>query len=110
MDRFEAARVMGMKPSEVVEVERHAGGVVVTTHDGVKSVLIDGQVLPYVPPSVEPEPVPDGDEVPDGSAKDVLAWVGDDQERALQALAAEEGKESPRKGLVANLEKLVAQT
>jgi hypothetical protein len=107
MDRFEAARVMGMKPSEVVEVEQYAGGVVVTTHDGVKSVLIDGQVLAYVPPPVEPEPVPDGDEVPDGSAKDVLAWVGDDPERALQAFEAEDVKESPRKVLLATLEKLV---
>jgi len=46
--------------------------------------------------------------VPDGSAKQVLAWVGDDRERAALALAVEREKEADaRSTLVAQLEKLV---
>ncbi|MFD9124350.1 hypothetical protein [Kitasatospora sp. NPDC059571] len=36
----------------------------------------------------------------------VLAWVGDDKDRAAQALAAEKVTEKPRTGLVTALEKL----
>lgn len=47
------------------------------------------------------------DELPDGSVQDVLAWVGDDAERAGQALAAERaGKE--RSSLIEKLEQLSA--
>jgi len=44
--------------------------------------------------------------VPDGTAEDVLAWVGDDTERALAAIEAEEAREKPRKTLLAKLEGL----
>ncbi len=65
----------------------------------------------------DPEPEP-GDDGPgadgdppaemdiDGTAKEVLAWVGDDPDRAAEALAAEQEKESPRSTLVKQLEKL----
>lgn len=50
---------------------------------------------------------PDGDEVPDGTNAAVLAWVGDDLERAARALAAEvDGKQ--RKRLIASLEAVLA--
>lgn len=45
--------------------------------------------------------------VPKGSSKEVLAWVGDDPERALLALEAEQAEDKPRKGLVSDLEDLV---
>ena len=116
MDRFEAARVMGMKPAEVLEVEQTADGVVVTTHDGVRT-LLPGPAVKVVELNTGGEwtditahvsdPKPAGDEVPDGSAKDVLAWVGDDSERALRALVAEQEKDTPRKVLVRDLEKLL---
>lgn len=48
----------------------------------------------------------DGDGVPEGSAKQVLAWVGDDPERAALALEAEHAREKPRSVLTADLEKL----
>ncbi|MGH3369604.1 MAG: hypothetical protein ACRDPR_06355 [Nocardioidaceae bacterium] len=111
MDRAEAARVMGMKLTEVVEVEETADGHVVTTHDGVRTVFpapVPAVAAPEVPAS-EPvrEQEPAGGEVPDGSAKDVLAWVGDDSDRALQALVREQEKDAPRKVLVRDLEKLL---
>lgn len=46
-----------------------------------------------------------GDEVPDGSAETVLAWVGDDEDRARRALEVEQDREKPRSGLVATLQK-----
>lgn len=50
----------------------------------------------------------DGDGIPDGTAKDVLGWVGNDPARAALALQAEGRREAPRKGLTADLEKLAA--
>jgi hypothetical protein len=50
----------------------------------------------------------DGDGVPEGSAKQVLDWVAGDKDKATQALAAEQAKgDSARKGLLADLSKLV---
>lgn len=69
----------------------------------------------------DPEPEPDGDDpggdadedgAPpaeldiDGTAQQVLAWVGDDPDRAEEALAAEQAKDKPRSTLVKQLEKL----
>lgn len=45
--------------------------------------------------------------VPKGSSKEVLEWVGEDQERARQALEAEQSDDKPRKGLVKELEELL---
>lgn len=41
---------------------------------------------------------------------DVLAWVGDDQTRALEAHAAEENKDKPRPRLLSQLEAIAAGT
>ncbi|MGW6703608.1 hypothetical protein ACWGDE_01760 [Streptomyces sp. NPDC054956] len=56
---------------------------------------------------------PDADSFPsdaeldiDATAADVLAWVGEDSERAAAALAAELAKDKPRSTLVKQLEKL----
>jgi hypothetical protein len=65
----------------------------------------DGEppVEPVVEPVEPPAPV-DPAEVPTGSAEAVLAWVGDDQDRALAALAAEgERDKGPRAGLSRDL-------
>lgn len=66
------------------------------------------EVLDTVP-EVEPEDPDgpgvdiDGDGVPEGSAKQVLAWVGDDPVRAAAALEAETHREKPRTTLAADL-------
>lgn len=51
-----------------------------------------------------------GAQVPDGTAKDVIDWVGDDRARARSALAAEQAKgDDARTTLVAKLTKLAEQ-
>lgn len=51
----------------------------------------------------------DPEAVPSGTAEDVLAWVGDDQSRALRALEAEKAGDNPRTTLIGKLEKLAGQ-
>lgn len=46
--------------------------------------------------------------VPDGTAAEVLAWVGGSPERALQAYEVEEKRDKPRSTLLAKLEELVS--
>jgi hypothetical protein len=43
------------------------------------------------------------DDVPTGSVAEVTEWVGDDPDRATQALTAETGRDHPRKSLVEHL-------
>lgn len=53
-----------------------------------------------------PVVVEEEETVPEGTVKEILAWVGDNKDRAILALEAENAKESPRKGLVSSLEEL----
>lgn len=46
------------------------------------------------------------DPVPDVDAKELLAWVGEDQARAVRALEAEQAREKPRSTVVTALEKV----
>lgn len=52
--------------------------------------------------------VPEPDGPKPGTADHVLAEVGDDKELAQAALEEENAKDKPRKGLVADLEKILA--
>lgn len=56
-------------------------------------------------PTGEPSVV---EQVPDGTAEEVRAWVGDNPERATLALLAEQSLPSPRKTLVDQLTKLAS--
>jgi hypothetical protein len=48
LTRAEAARALGMKDTEVVDVTDIDGGTVVTTHDGVQTLVAeDGTVHAY---------------------------------------------------------------
>jgi hypothetical protein len=58
---------------------------------------------PVVAPA---ETAPVEESVPDGTADEIMAWVGTDTERALAAIEAEENRERPRKTLLAKLEAL----
>jgi hypothetical protein len=58
---------------------------------------------PVVAPA---ETVPVEESVPDGTADEIMAWVGTDTERALAAIEAEEAREKPRKTLLSKLEAL----
>ena len=48
-------------------------------------------------------------DVPQGTTKEVLEWVGDDKDRARAALAAEQASDEPRKGLSKDLEELIGE-
>lgn len=58
---------------------------------------------------VDAEAPADANAVPDGAVSAVLAWVGDDKDKAAKALEAEQAKgERARSTIVATLEKLAA--
>lgn len=54
---------------------------------------------------IAPEPAKGPEDVPDGSTNEILDWVGDSEERAEKALAAEKLRPKPRKTLVKALSK-----
>lgn len=47
--------------------------------------------------------------VPEGTTTEIMAWVGDDRDRAVRALAAENANDRPRKTLVSQLESMTAE-
>jgi hypothetical protein len=52
---------------------------------------------PPVDPVEGADPADSGDEPPtEGTIETLMAWVGDDPERAARALAAEQGRDKPR--------------
>jgi hypothetical protein len=59
--------------------------------------------------AVEQGDTADPNAVPDGTADEVLAWVGDDPARAARALVAEKIAEKPRTTLLDKLAKLTEQ-
>lgn len=130
----EAAALLGMKESEVVDVADSPAGDLITTVGG--TVLLNCEVpdadgktgLMYLAaptetyggsfpiyaqpgakatPSVEPGA--DDFDLKGASARDVLAWVDDDAERASYALAVENAREKPRKTVVAALDAILAE-
>jgi hypothetical protein len=105
LTREEAHKATGMKVSEIVDIKAVPGGYRVTTHDG-QTIDLKSVGQPELSAPVT-EPVTGG-EVPDGSAEEVLTWVGDDSDRAFWALDAEKSRPQARKGLVEKLTKLVA--
>lgn len=123
MDRQTATALLGVPPREISTWDDDT----VTTRDGVIYEVPDGPVDHWVRTNpgktpvryhavvAEPEPTDDeepavdvdGDGVPDGTANQILEWVGEDPERAKLALAAEQARgASARKSLVSSLEKL----
>lgn len=125
MNMAEAARRLGVAEHEIVDLKAHAGWWHVLHHDMASHeeswkpvpVAADDPAVPAAEDAPAAEPVDDdpdgpgvdtdGDGVPDGSARQILAWVDGDHDRAALALAAEQGREAPRSTLVAALEKLV---
>jgi hypothetical protein len=143
MDRYEAARALGVADADVVEVAETENGTEVEVRDGGRRLIRDDGVYALGDhpatrslrrwPDTETAPAPaagadgpadadptaeaasdtpaaseaDAESVPDGTAEDVLAWVGDDSDRAVAALEAEEKRDKPRGTLIAKLEKVV---
>lgn len=66
-----------------------------------------GDIAPLGEPELDP--VPEPDEVPNGTVADVLAWVGEDVDRARQALGIELTRgDQARKGVMEPLGDLLA--
>lgn len=93
------------------EVSGELAAYLASTRSEVEPLDPDAQALYDGVSEQEPEaPQPaDGELDIDGTAADVLAWVGDDPERAAEALEAEQAKDKPRTTLVKQLEKLAEQ-
>ena len=127
----EAAAWLGMAEREVIGVHAAPGGNIVVTHDGTSTLIFDDGELVFGAEAIraglgseqedaegEAEAEDDGkggtgagggdtgDKVPEGSIEVVLAWVGEDKERAAAALEAERAQAKPRSGLLAKLEPL----
>ncbi|MET9140571.1 hypothetical protein [Streptomyces parvulus] len=69
-----------------------------------------GASAPPTPPSDDGDEDEDEEELDiDAPVADVLAWVGDDQERAALALRQEEASEKPRSTLVKQLAKIAGE-
>jgi hypothetical protein len=135
MDAAEAARTLGVAEGEVIDIKAQAGWWHALHHDMASheetwrpvaltqdeaaalttKLLVDGELrIDLGPAQPEPDPVAEGsaesgsgDQVPDGTIAEVLDWVGDDSDRAVAALEAEEARDQPRSTLVAALEKVV---
>jgi len=124
-DQEALARRLGMKTREIIdatELSADPPAVLVRTHDGQQVLVTADAVAPWTGslPGAAPVPAPaadepaaelegsddDPDEVPAGTADEVLAWVGEDRDRATRALQAEQGRDKPRSTLSAQLEKL----
>mgnify|MGYP001133706192 CR=1 FL=1 len=75
------------------------GSVEVTEEDPEPAAVSEppkGPEEPKAPPADDEPPV-------DGTIDDLMAWVGDDKERAGQALEAEQAKDKPRSTVVKRL-------
>lgn len=70
---------------------------------------VDAKQLHIVDPpeKSEPEAPADPEAVPTGKIPAIMAWVGDDKERAQKALDAENATDKPRSTLVAELTELL---
>lgn len=91
------------------EVTGELAAYLVSTHSPVEPLDDDARALLETPVEDQGSGAPEEPPVEldiDATAKEVLAWVGDDPERAAEALDAEQAKDSPRSTLVKQLEKL----
>jgi hypothetical protein len=161
MDRFEAARTLGLADTEVLDVKDTEDGTAARCRDGSERLITDDGVFALtdhpattgfrrwdgsdapakaldeareervaeekpdinvdLPPASKKQLAAETEatrvakdddspevssEVPDGNADAVLDWVGDDRDRARQALAVEVERDNPRSTLISKLRKL----
>lgn len=83
----------------------------VTGPDGVRrgaiaEVVVIGLLTPYN--EAETVNATGSSDVPEGTSREILAWVDGDAGRAQAALDAENGRTAPRVTLISELEKLTA--
>jgi hypothetical protein len=73
---------------------------------GANVELLDGDAKAYGREPAADAPASDAELDIEATAADILAWAGEDPERAAEALDAELAKDKPRSTLVKQLEKL----
>lgn len=123
----DAAKLLSVNPGEIRSVEEAPGGTVIVTTDGVSYIHVPedqpdeegktGLMLlaapkenyvyafpiyaqPVEPAAAAEEEIPDDLDLSKATAKQVLAWVGQDADRAATALEAEQERSEPRKTVV----------
>ena len=62
---------------------------------------------PYKAKTRRATPTPARDEIPSGTIGQLIAWVGEDKDRARKVLAQESTEDKPRKSLTAQLEEII---
>lgn len=134
--KADGARALSIEENEVATVADSPAGLIVITTDGVHYVVVDEDnpdaagrhgvmflvppKLPYhgtfpvysqpeIPAEAVLEPVDPDTLVPDGSQKELLDWVGEDLDRATEALEGEQAKPKPRGSVVDALGKRMAE-
>jgi hypothetical protein len=150
MDRFEAARTLGLADTEVLDAVETGDGTAVRVKDGSQRLITDDGVFALtdhpatsqfrrwegsdapvkaldeareeqvaeetpdinvdLPPASKEQLAAENEaaagDVPDGNADAVLDWVGDDRDRARQALEVEQERDNPRSTLIGKLRKV----
>lgn len=85
------------------DTDPYAGPVV----ENARETAPEKEETPVETPVTAPdEPVVETSEVPEGSIKTVLEWVGDDKDRAQSALDAEKAGQE-RSTLISKLEEII---
>lgn len=121
IDRGAVARRFGMKSTELVDVIKSDHGTIATFADGSELIDVDestpdadgktGLMFNIAPDNYKGDfPVfalehvaaaaDSDDSVPTGSVDEVLAWVGEDADRALAVAEAERERSKPRSSLL----------
>lgn len=98
-----AETVFGLPLSENTQNQIASGQVVPKTNED--RLKLNGEPEEEETP-VEIPDVISGD-VPDGTISDVLEWVGDDIDRAVDALTVEQAADNPRSTLIASLSDII---
>lgn len=84
----------------------YSGGLVTEDRVWVGERGPEPMLLPEGSEVVAPTDEPEVEEVPEGTADEVLSWVDGDPARAAMAIEAEEQREKPRSVLLGHLRKV----
>ncbi|SEN86805.1 hypothetical protein [Nonomuraea pusilla] len=101
----------GMQPLDFPEGHEFSGDVAVyMLQTGAPVEPADDEARALLSAAEAQPPAPEEQDVPpiDGTINEVLAWVGDDQERAVQARDEESARDKPRSTLLAQLDEIIA--
>lgn len=96
-----------VEPVQVGDDVKEDHVVVEQSGEAVRGNLEGNGPTNYIATSTDSSESDSQSDVPEGSIKEVTAWVGDDKDRAQAALDEENKKDNPRKSLVEKLEDII---